>query len=85
VHRVRNIGGEERYSMPFFFSPNEDAKVSVVPHLREEGVRYDEFGVGEYFQKRLDIDRRTHLDGDVEKTEKKEEKRPTRERKDSGL
>ncbi|CAG5183421.1 uncharacterized protein ALTATR162_LOCUS10572 [Alternaria atra] len=67
-------------------SPNEDAKVSVVPHLREEGVRYDEFGVGEYFQKRLDIDRRTHLDRDEkEETEKKEDKRPTVERKDSGL
>lgn len=61
VHRVRNMGGEERYSMPFFFSPNEDAKVSVVPHLRRPGVEYREFGVGEYFQKRLDIDRRTHL------------------------
>jgi isopenicillin N synthase-like dioxygenase len=62
VHRVRNIGGEERYSMPFFFSPNEDAKVSVVQHLRKEGETYDEFVVGEYFQKRLDIDRTTHLD-----------------------
>lgn len=77
VHRVRNMGvggqagedregdeitGEERYSIPFFFSPNEDARVSVVEHLRREGEVYEEFGVGEYFQKRLDIDRRTHLD-----------------------
>jgi len=86
VHRVRNIGGEERYSMPFFFSPNEDAKVSVVPHLREEGKRYDEFGVGEYFQKRLDIDRRTHLsEGEKKKEEEDKPKRPVRERKDSGL
>jgi isopenicillin N synthase-like dioxygenase len=73
VHRVRNIGGEERYSMPFFFSPNEDAKVSVVRHLRKPGVAYDEFGVGEYFQKRLDIDRRTHLDADACKEEKEKE------------
>lgn len=70
VHRVRNIGGEERYSMPFFFSPNEDAKVSVVQHLRREGQVYEEFVVGEYFQKRLDIDRTTHLDGE------EKEKRP---------
>ncbi len=72
--------------MPFFFSPNEDAKVSVVPHLREEGRRYDEFGVGEYFQKRLDIDRRTHLDGeDKEVVNVEKEKKPVRERRDSGL
>lgn len=63
VHRVRNIGGEERYSVPFFFSPNEDAKVGVVQSLRKEGVRYEEFVVGEYFQKRLGIDRMTHLEG----------------------
>jgi isopenicillin N synthase-like dioxygenase len=62
VHRVRNMGGEERYSMPFFFSPNEDAKVSVLQQFRKEGEVYEEFGVGEYFQKRLDIDRTTHLD-----------------------
>ncbi|KAF2645692.1 Clavaminate synthase-like protein [Massarina eburnea CBS 473.64] len=75
VHRVRNISkesgmGEERYSMPFFFSPNEDAKVSVLERFRKEGKEYDEFVVGEYFQQRLDIDRTTHLDrdGQVENT-----------------
>ena len=67
VHRVRNMGGEERYSMPFFFSPNEDAKVSVLEQFRKAGELYEEFGVGEYFQKRLDIDRTTHLDGEEDK------------------
>lgn len=67
VHRVRNMGEEERYSMPFFFSPNEDAKVSVLEQFRDEGEVYEEFGVGEYFQKRLDIDRTTHLDGEEDK------------------
>jgi isopenicillin N synthase-like dioxygenase len=64
VHRVRNIGGEERYSVPFFFSPNEDAKVGVVQTLRKVGETYEEYVVGEYFQKRLGIDRRTHLEGE---------------------
>lgn len=63
------MGGEERYSMPFFFSPDEDARVGVLPHLRQEregeGHR-EEWGVGEYFQMRLGIDRRTHLDGKEE-------------------
>ena len=67
VHRVRNMGGEERYSIPFFFSPNEDARVSVLEQFRKEGEVYEEFGVGEYFQKRLDIDRTTHLEEGAEK------------------
>ena len=71
VHRVRNMTGEERYSMPFFFSPNEDARVSVLKQFRKEGQTYEEFGVGQYFQQRLDIDRRTHLDGDKEGQGKK--------------
>ncbi|KAF2684769.1 Clavaminate synthase-like protein [Lentithecium fluviatile CBS 122367] len=66
VHRVRNMGGEERYSMPFFFSPNEEARVSVLEGFRREGERYEEFGVGEYFQRRLEVDRTTHLDKEGE-------------------
>lgn len=61
VHRVRNTGEEERYSMPFFFSPNEDGKVSVLEQFRKEGQKYEEIVVGEYFQRRLDVDRTTHL------------------------
>lgn len=76
VHRVRNMGGEERYSMPFFFSPNEDARVGVVEHLKKPGERYEEFVVGEYFQKRLDIDRTTHLDGEGEEEGEGEKARP---------
>ncbi|KAH8731484.1 hypothetical protein GQ44DRAFT_698818 [Phaeosphaeriaceae sp. PMI808] len=67
VHRVRNIGGEERYSMPFFFSPNEDARVGVIEHLRKEGEVYEDVVATEYFQERLDIDRRSHLEGEKKK------------------
>ncbi|KAF1929793.1 2OG-Fe(II) oxygenase [Didymella exigua CBS 183.55] len=59
----------ERYSTLFSFSPDEDAKVSVLEQFRKKGEVYGELGVGEYFQKRLEIDRMTHLDG--EECEKK--------------
>ncbi|KAF2440839.1 Clavaminate synthase-like protein [Karstenula rhodostoma CBS 690.94] len=67
VHRVRNWGGEERYSLPFFFSPDEDARVGVVGGFGGEGGGEEvEVGVGEYFQRRLEVDRRTHLEGEGE-------------------
>lgn len=53
VHRVMNLTGEKRYSMPFFFSPDEDAKVTVLENCRVDGETYEEIVVGEYFQKRL--------------------------------
>jgi isopenicillin N synthase-like dioxygenase len=59
VHRVRS--GEERYSVPFFFSPDEDARVGGVGGEDEE--EGDVVSVGEYFQRRLDVDRTTHLRG----------------------
>ncbi|WP_439817631.1 isopenicillin N synthase family dioxygenase [Zavarzinia sp. CC-PAN008] len=31
LHRVINVSGAERYSMPFFFDPNFDADVTVLP------------------------------------------------------
>ncbi|KAJ9157591.1 Clavaminate synthase-like protein [Pleurostoma richardsiae] len=60
VHRVVNLTGERRYSMPFFFSPDEDAHISVLPQFRNEGETYDEISVGEYFRRRLFAARHKH-------------------------
>jgi isopenicillin N synthase-like dioxygenase len=53
VHRVRNMTGKERFSMPFFFRPNEDAKISVLEAFRDPEKSYVEIGVGEYVANRL--------------------------------
>ncbi|KAH8205001.1 hypothetical protein TruAng_000884 [Truncatella angustata] len=64
VHRVRNTTGEERFSIPFFYSPDEDGVVEVLDKFKEKGKTYERFTAGEYFEKRLQIDRRTADDGD---------------------
>jgi hypothetical protein len=43
------MGGEERYSLPFFFSPNEDARVSVLEQFRREGECMRSLGWGSIF------------------------------------
>ena len=37
VHRVVNKTGEERYSIPYFFSPSQDVWIETVPSCRREG------------------------------------------------
>jgi isopenicillin N synthase-like dioxygenase len=61
VHRVRNVTGDHRYSMPFFFSPDEDSKISVLPRFRENDKAYEEIDIKKYYAERLNAARRKNV------------------------
>lgn len=60
VHRVVNLTGQRRLSMPFFFSPNEDAVIRVLPEYKKEGDDENGIAVGQYFRNRLFAARYKH-------------------------
>ncbi|KAK4541784.1 hypothetical protein LTR36_007316 [Oleoguttula mirabilis] len=55
VHRVLNITGQERYSIPFFFGPNYDTVVHPLETCIAEGevAKYDPVVAGDYVYERL--------------------------------
>lgn len=54
-HRARNIGGHDRYSIPFFFDAAMDTIISCPPQLlaRGEPERFPPFCYGDYLLERL--------------------------------
>jgi isopenicillin N synthase-like dioxygenase len=55
VHRVINITGEERYSIPVFFGLNYDTVVEPLKTCIKEGqtAKYEPILAGDYVYKRL--------------------------------
>ncbi|KAJ5306193.1 hypothetical protein N7508_005208 [Penicillium antarcticum] len=55
IHRVTNLTGQERYSIPFFFGVDYDATISVLPnHITNERPACTEpFKAGEWVREKL--------------------------------
>lgn len=55
VHRVLNVTGKERYSIPFFFGPSYDTVIEPLETCREEGkaANYEKVLAGDYVWRRL--------------------------------
>jgi isopenicillin N synthase-like dioxygenase len=69
VHRVRNKTGQERYSLPFFLTPDADAELEVLECCKDElnrgkdgeqGRKYEKINVGDLYIRRILPARKKH-------------------------
>jgi len=52
-HRVRNLSGRDRYSIPYFFDPNMDATITCIVDAGQ-APRHEPVVFGEYLMHRID-------------------------------
>jgi isopenicillin N synthase-like dioxygenase len=65
VHRVRNKTGQERYSLPFFLTPDADAELAVLECCRDDENDdaekvFEKINVGELYIRRVLPARKKH-------------------------
>ncbi|KAL1855521.1 hypothetical protein Plec18170_004241 [Paecilomyces lecythidis] len=57
IHRVLNITGQERYSLPVFIGPSYDTVIKPLETCLVDGAKYDPVSAGLYVWKRLAVSR----------------------------